>query len=73
MANPTVVIRVVAPVMSGKTHIAETIRKALVAEYGDNICVALTDIDYDKRTQEDGPMRPPEGVAFKIIEDHGNR
>lgn len=71
MSKAIMSIRLVAPVGSGKTHVAETIRKALEAEYGGRVDIALTDIAHDTNCGE--LSAPPKEMTFKIIEDHGKR
>lgn len=58
----------------GKTHVAETICKALKAEYGENVVIdiSLTDIEGDKRSLNE-LSAPAKDVSFKIVEEHKKR
>lgn len=69
MSKPEIVVRIVAPVGTGKTHVAETIRKALEIEYGGRVNISLTDIVNDMNTM-DSLVRPQSETTFKIVESH---
>lgn len=63
-----ITIRILGEVASGKTHVAETIRKALEEAYGGNIDISLTDIEHDRNCGN--TLAPGSTTQFKIIEDH---
>lgn len=67
MNGNLITVRVGGEVGAGKTHVLETIRKALEAEYGGEIDISLTDIKHDKAVGNS--TAPASTVTFKLIED----